>query len=58
MALVFDLHCDTPRNIAKGKFNHIEPEKLYKQSYLGAVFAQLPMWRRKRRFRLSVLIRI
>ena len=37
--MVFDLHCDTPRNIAKGKFNHIEPEKLYRQSYLGAVFA-------------------
>jgi len=39
MANVFDLHCDTPHNINKKKFNHIIPEKLYEQNYLGAVFA-------------------
>jgi membrane dipeptidase len=36
---VFDLHCDTPHNIDKNKFNHIDPAKLPHQSYLGAVFA-------------------
>lgn len=39
MCTVFDLHCDTPYNIAKGKFNHITPRNLYKQNYRGAVFA-------------------
>lgn len=39
MNVVFDLHCDTPHNIAKQKFNHITPGKLYKQNYLGAIFA-------------------
>ncbi len=39
MSLVFDLHCDTPFNIARRKFHHIQPEKLLKQKYLGAVFA-------------------
>lgn len=39
MAFVFDLHCDTPNNIARGKFNHIIPEKLCAQHYLGAIFA-------------------
>ncbi|MBA7511860.1 hypothetical protein ES705_03856 [subsurface metagenome] len=39
MANVFDLHCDTPHNINKKKFNHIIPEKLYEQNYLGTVFA-------------------
>jgi membrane dipeptidase len=39
MANVFDLHCDTPHNIDKKKFNHIIPEKLYEQNYFGAVFA-------------------
>lgn len=37
--MVFDLHCDTPNNIAKGKFNHIIPEKLHYENYLGAIFA-------------------
>jgi membrane dipeptidase len=36
---VFDLHCDTPHNIAKRKFNHIYPGRLHGQNYLGAVFA-------------------
>lgn len=39
MTLVFDLHCDTPLNIYKNKFNHIVPEKLRRCNYLGAVFA-------------------
>ena len=39
MAVVFDLHCDTPRNISQKKFNHIIPEKLRRTKYLGAVFA-------------------
>lgn len=39
MQAVFDLHCDTPYNIYKNKFNHIVPKKLYRQHYLGAVFA-------------------
>ncbi len=39
MADVFDLHCDTPLNIARGKFNHILPGKLLQDDYLGAVFA-------------------
>jgi len=39
MALVFDLHCDTPHNIAKGKFNHVKPDTLHRDNYLGAVFA-------------------
>lgn len=39
MRVVFDLHCDTPRNIFKNKFNHIIPKKLHQQNYLGAVFA-------------------
>jgi membrane dipeptidase len=39
MARVFDLHCDTPHNIAKGKYGHIMPSKLHKQGYRGAVFA-------------------
>jgi len=36
---VFDLHCDTPLNIKKHKFNHIIPIRLHKAGYLGAVFA-------------------
>ncbi|KPK64338.1 hypothetical protein AMJ83_02655 [candidate division WOR_3 bacterium SM23_42] len=36
---VFDLHCDTPHNIVKQKFDHIIPSKLYQQNYLGAIFA-------------------
>ena len=39
MSAVFDLHCDTPHNIASGKFNHIRPRGLYRQGYIGAVFA-------------------
>jgi membrane dipeptidase len=39
MTDVFDLHCDTPVNIARGKLNHIVPEKLRPSGYLGAVFA-------------------
>jgi len=39
MSAVFDLHCDTPHNIVRGKFNHVKPGKLYQQSYAGAVFA-------------------
>ncbi|UCG93087.1 MAG: membrane dipeptidase [candidate division WOR-3 bacterium] len=39
MQSVFDLHCDTPHNISKNKFNHIIPTKLHHQCYLGAVFA-------------------
>ena len=39
MNRVFDLHCDTPYNIAKGKYNHVDPAKLYRQGYCGAVFA-------------------
>lgn len=39
MIRVFDLHCDTPHNILKGSFDHIVPEKLYGQGYVGAVFA-------------------
>lgn len=39
MRPVFDLHCDTPHNIYKNKFNHIIPTKLHQQYYLGAVFA-------------------
>ncbi len=39
MNWLFDLHCDTPYNIAAGKFNHIKPALLHKQGYLGAVFA-------------------
>ncbi len=36
---IFDLHCDTPHNIDKNKFKHIEPHNLYRQNYVGAVFA-------------------
>ena len=36
---VFDLHCDTPRNIYNNEFNHIIPKKLHQQDYLGAIFA-------------------
>lgn len=43
MASIFDLHCDTPYNIQKRKFNHVVPEKLAKQRYLGAVFAHFVM---------------
>ncbi|MGB3341852.1 MAG: membrane dipeptidase [bacterium] len=39
MAYVFDLHCDTPINITRSKFNYIVPEKLHQENYLGAVFA-------------------
>jgi membrane dipeptidase len=39
MSAVFDLHCDTPYNIAKRKYNHIAPGELHKQHYRGAVFA-------------------
>lgn len=39
MISVFDLHCDTPHNILKQEFNHIIPSKLYRQEYLGAIFA-------------------
>lgn len=38
-SLIFDLHCDTPHNIDKNKFNHIIPDNLHRQNYLGAVFA-------------------
>jgi len=36
---IFDLHCDTPINIHKRKFNHIHPDRLKYQDYLGAIFA-------------------
>ena len=36
---VFDLHCDTPYHLAKDKTRHIRPSRLYKQGYIGAVFA-------------------
>ncbi len=36
---IFDLHCDTPVNILKGKFGHIHPGRLLGQGYAGAVFA-------------------
>jgi len=39
MPLVFDLHCDTPINIHKKKFNHVRPDKLKESEYIGAVFA-------------------
>lgn len=39
MNRVFDLHCDTPYNIARGKFGHINPPRLHQQRYHGAVFA-------------------
>jgi membrane dipeptidase len=39
MLKIFDLHCDTPHNISKHKFNHIIPGKLYRQNYYGAIFA-------------------
>jgi membrane dipeptidase len=39
LPFVFDLHCDTPHNIAKNKPGHIVPEKLREHKYLGAVFA-------------------
>ena len=39
MPFIFDLHCDTPHNIYKNKFNHIIPGKLYRQNYFGAIFA-------------------
>jgi membrane dipeptidase len=39
MNRVFDLHCDTPYNIAERKFNHIIPSKLFQQGYTGAIFA-------------------
>ncbi len=38
-SLVFDLHCDTPHNINKNRFNHIVPNNLFRENYLGAVFA-------------------
>ena len=37
--MIFDLHCDTPRNIDKNKFNHIIPDNLVQEDYLGLVFA-------------------
>jgi membrane dipeptidase len=39
MNKIFDLHCDTPHNIAAKKYNHIKPPELSRQDYLGAVFA-------------------
>jgi membrane dipeptidase len=36
---VFDLHCDTPYILAKGKTHHVKPSRLYRQGYTGAVFA-------------------
>jgi membrane dipeptidase len=39
MIPVFDLHCDTPYYIEKEKFNHIVPDELHKQGFIGAVFA-------------------
>jgi len=39
VAFIFDLHCDTPINIHKKKFNHIKPEKLWQHNYWGAIFA-------------------
>ncbi len=38
-SFVFDLHCDTPHNIDKNKFNHVVPGNLIRENYLGAVFA-------------------
>jgi membrane dipeptidase len=39
MIPVFDLHCDTPRNINKKRFNHIQPLSLVPQVFSGAIFA-------------------
>lgn len=50
MTSIFDLHCDTPRNISLEKFNHIIPEKLHKDNYLGAVFAHFVMPKAKHPF--------
>lgn len=38
-SLIFDLHCDTPHNIDKNKFNHIIPDNLVQEDYLGLIFA-------------------
>ena len=37
--LIFDLHCDTPHNIKSRQFGHVIPEHLFRDHYLGAVFA-------------------
>lgn len=37
--LIFDLHCDTPHNIKRRQFGHIIPEHLFRDHYVGAVFA-------------------
>jgi len=39
VSTIFDLHCDTAHNIARSKFGHVKPDKLYQQNYAGAVFA-------------------
>ncbi|MGQ9817437.1 MAG: dipeptidase [bacterium] len=39
MIPVFDLHCDTPLNIKKNRFNHIHPEDLKQPIFYGAIFA-------------------
>lgn len=36
---VFDLHCDTPLNIKKKKFNHLKPSHLNPGIFSGAIFA-------------------
>uniref|UniRef100_A0A7C6EKF8 Membrane dipeptidase n=1 Tax=candidate division WOR-3 bacterium TaxID=2052148 RepID=A0A7C6EKF8_UNCW3 len=36
---VFDLHCDTPMNIKKRKFNHIKLTHLKPSVFAGAIFA-------------------
>ena len=36
---VFDLHCDTPFYLEKGRTMHVAPARLFAQGYLGAVFA-------------------
>ncbi len=36
---IFDLHCDTPLCIKKGKFNHLHPEDLKPSILFGSIFA-------------------
>ncbi|MEO0094865.1 MAG: membrane dipeptidase [candidate division WOR-3 bacterium] len=47
---VFDLHCDTPLNIKKKKFNHLKPSHLNPAVFYGAIFAHFIYPKEKKPF--------
>ncbi|MEO0185384.1 MAG: membrane dipeptidase [candidate division WOR-3 bacterium] len=54
MIPVFDLHCDTPLNIKKKRFNHVQPAILKPAIFSGVIFAHFVYPKQKQPFDVSI----